>query len=116
MILLYFLFLVSVFEEIIFRGFINSRMQGLLKNKYITIIIVSLLFSLIHWPFNSMWFQGSPLEYFRVHLPYHLILSLLHFIFQNLYNKYQNLAAPILVHFVYDYIQWFFIKEVNLLV
>jgi hypothetical protein len=106
---LYFLFSVSIFEEIIYRGFINSRMQGLIKNRYVTIIVVSMLFSLLHLPFNSMFFIGDLASYFKQYLGYHIILCFLHVVFQYLYDKYHSLVGPCLTHFIYDFTIFLFI-------
>lgn len=105
----YFLFLVAFFEEVLFRGFINSRLLGLTKNKYLNLILVSVLFSLMHWPFRAFGFSGTVRDYFLDNYSYHSILAILHFIFQYLYERYRNIAAPLILHFIYDYIQWLFL-------
>jgi membrane protease YdiL (CAAX protease family) len=106
---LYFVFFVALFEEFVFRGFINSRLRGLVKNKYLAMIVASVLFSLLHMPFNSMYFAGSFGHYLKMQGAYHLILCFLHLFFTYLFNRYQNLAASTVFHFVYNFIQWLFL-------
>ncbi|MCI8778531.1 MAG: CPBP family intramembrane metalloprotease [Bacilli bacterium] len=45
---LYYLFYISLLEETLFRGFIQSYLFGLKCNKYIIFIIGTLLFSLTY--------------------------------------------------------------------
>ncbi|WP_294169371.1 CPBP family intramembrane glutamic endopeptidase [uncultured Clostridium sp.] len=40
-----------VLEEIIFRGFIQQRLKGLIKNRYINLIVVAIIFGSIYIPF-----------------------------------------------------------------
>lgn len=106
---LYFLIVVAFFEEVMFRGFINSRLSGLLKNQTLTLILTALIFSLMHMPFKSMFFAGSVLEYFATNGAYHLILCFVHLIFQHFYDQYQNILAPGIMHFTFDFFQWFLV-------
>nr|WP_306796795.1 CPBP family intramembrane glutamic endopeptidase [Clostridium sp. YIM B02551] len=39
---------VALVEEIIFRGYLQSRISCLIKNKFLSIFLVSLMFALIH--------------------------------------------------------------------
>lgn len=48
---LYMLINIALIEEIIFRGFIQQRLKGLIKNKYINLLVVSFAFGSIHIPF-----------------------------------------------------------------
>lgn len=106
---LYFLFVVSFFEEVMFRGFINSRLEGLVKNRTTTLILTAIFFSLMHMPFKSISFEGNIIQYFVVNGGYHLILCFVHIIFQHLYDQYRNILAPGIVHFSFDFFQWFLI-------
>lgn len=48
---LYMLIEIALVEEIIFRGFLQQRLKGLIKNKYINLLIVAFIFGSIHIPF-----------------------------------------------------------------
>lgn len=106
---LYFLIVVAFFEEVMFRGFINSRLCGLFKNPTLTLIITAIFFSLMHMPFKSMFFEGSERLYFFTNFAYHLILCFVHLIFQHFYNQYHNILAPGIMHFTFDFFQWFLV-------
>lgn len=42
---------IALVEEIIFRGFIQQRLKGLIKNKYVNLLVVAFVFGSIHIPF-----------------------------------------------------------------
>ena len=48
---LYMLIEIALVEEIIFRGFLQQRLQGLIKNKYVNLLVVAFVFGIIHIPF-----------------------------------------------------------------
>ncbi|MFA5380853.1 MAG: CPBP family intramembrane glutamic endopeptidase [Candidatus Izemoplasmatales bacterium] len=106
---LYFLIVVAFFEEVTFRGFINSRLKGLIKNQTITIILTALFFSLMHMPFKSMSFEGDVMQYFAINGTYHIILCFVHVIFQHFFDQHNNILAPGIMHFSFDFFQWFLI-------
>ena len=49
---LYYLFYISLIEEILFRGFIQNYLFGLKCNKYLVFLIGALMFSIMHLPFQ----------------------------------------------------------------
>lgn len=71
-------------QEIIFRGYMVTRLEQFSKNKYFLISISALLFSLIHWPLNS------------------LLITLGSFIFgvflANSFVRYRNLYTLMIIH------------------
>lgn len=48
---LYMMIDIALVEEIIFRGFIQQRLKGLIKNKYVNLLVVAFVFGSIHIPF-----------------------------------------------------------------
>jgi uncharacterized protein len=79
----------GVTEEIIFRGYILTRLSLLFKNQYIPVIISALLFSVMHYTWNS------PREFVFTFLG-GLIMAA-H------YKKYGNLKPLIIAHFLIDW-------------
>jgi len=51
MLAIYFL-LTAVCEELVFRGYIGTRISGFFKNKYITVALTGILFVLMHFPYR----------------------------------------------------------------
>lgn len=48
---------IAFVEEIIFRGYIQQRLRGIIKNKYINLFIVSFIFGIMHIPITII--QGN---------------------------------------------------------
>lgn len=81
----------GVTEEIIFRGYILTRLSLLFKNRYILpVIISSLLFSALHYGYKSL------REY--------IFAFLIGVVFSVYYQKYRNIKVLIVVHFLTDII------------
>ncbi len=85
-------FLVAVSEEAIFRGFIFSNLYNQ-SNKYFSLIISSLIFSLMH-AFNSSFNWIGMLN-----------ILLVGIFFCQLYLKRMNLSIPIGFHFSWNLLQ-----------
>jgi membrane protease YdiL (CAAX protease family) len=76
-------------EEIIFRGYLLPRLEILLKNKNLSVIISSLFFGLIHYGYGTSIQIIGPHSNraFGVH-----------------YQKYRNIKILIICHFLWDLI------------
>jgi membrane protease YdiL (CAAX protease family) len=80
----------GVTEEFIFRGYVLTRFSQLFKKPYIPVIVSSLLFSALHYKYNSL---------------RELIFAfLIGIIFSVYYLKYRNIKAIMLTHFLIDFI------------
>ena len=90
--ILLFCFFVSMFEELIFRGLIET-IAGIQNKKekdiFIAIIITSFLFGLSHFSYKNIALLISNIG--------------LGFVLGTLLVKFQSLWIPILFHFIYDY-------------
>lgn len=83
-------FTAGVTEELIFRGYVLTRLMKLFKEPIIPILISSTLFSALHYKYNSL---------------RELIFAfLIGVIFSIYYIKYRNIKALILTHFLIDFI------------
>ncbi len=107
---IYFLVFVAFMEEIIIRGYIGTRLYGYFRNKGLSIIIVGLMFSIEHIPFQLMFTQMNLLEYIIMNRHYLIVLTIFHFLLQWLYSKYNSIIAPTIFHFIWDFIKWFVIS------
>ena len=94
------LFLVSTFwivalpEEVLFRGTIQALLERGLSNRWIALLLASLLFGLSH--LNNK-IQGEAMD-----LRYLLLSSIAGLAYGWAYLKTGNLAAPTLTHFLVD--------------
>jgi membrane protease YdiL (CAAX protease family) len=81
-------FTAGVTEELIFRGYIQPRLELLFKNSWVAIIISSLLFGLLHYRYGT---------WFNVLGPFMMGL-----VFAFYYSRYRNIKLLILFHFLWD--------------
>ncbi|MDB5137517.1 MAG: family intrarane metalloprotease [Mucilaginibacter sp.] len=89
-----FIFFVSitagVTEELIFRGYLLTRLSTFFKEPHIPVIVSSAIFSGMHYKYHSL---GE-----------FIFTFLLGVVFSFYYLKYRNIHALILIHFFIDFI------------
>lgn len=49
---------IAFVEEVIFRGYIQQRLRGLIKNRYVNLFIAAFMFGIIHIPFTLIQFDN----------------------------------------------------------
>ena len=95
---IYFL-LVSVCEEFVFRGYIGTRLNGLIKNKYIALFITGILFVVMHFPYRmiaaNMSLSDFDIEWIINLFIFHLIMSFI-------YMKSNSIYGSIIPHWISD--------------
>jgi hypothetical protein len=80
----------GVTEELIFRGYIMTRLSLLFKNNYMPVILSALGFSALHYGYKSL---------------HELIFAfLIGIVFGIYYQKYRNIKVLIAAHFMIDFI------------
>jgi len=80
----------GVTEELIFRGYLLTRLSQWFKNEVAAVIVSSLLFAALHYKYGSL---------------RELIFTfLIGMVFSIYYIKYRNIKAIIVTHFLIDYI------------
>lgn len=95
---LYFFIVIALSEEILFRGYIQTRLYGLVKNDVFAVILGGLLFSLLHIPYQ-MQRRGLSLPVFLQQYYPMLITTFVAHIFLNIsFRKTNSLIVPVLVH------------------
>jgi membrane protease YdiL (CAAX protease family) len=107
--IIYFLIFIAFMEELVFRAFIGTRFFGFFKNKKLSIAIVGIMFSLEHIPFYMIISQVSLATYISSHFFILISIAIIHILLQWSYAKYNSIIAPTILHFIWDYIQWFII-------
>ncbi len=78
----------GIVEELVFRGYLLSRLALLFKNDYIAIFISSALFGLIHYRFGTIHNIVGPF-FIGMVLAFH-------------YRKFRNIKMLIVFHFLWD--------------
>lgn len=80
----------GITEELIFRGYVLTRLSQLFKKPYMPVIISSLLFSALHYKYNSL---------------HELIGTFFIGVFFSMYYiRYRNIKALMITHFMIDII------------
>ncbi len=102
---LYYLFYISLLEEILFRGFIQNYLFGLKCNKYLVFLIGALMFSLIHLPFQMYVNNNVSLTYIIEALPQLIFTFIFHLIMCFITYKRKDITIPTSLHYAIDYLQ-----------
>lgn len=97
--IIYFL-LVSFCEEITFRGYIGTRIYGLIKTKFLAIILVGLLFTIMHFPYRMMAYGMTLKDLTIDNFVWILDLIITHIIFNFIYTKTNSIYGSIIPHWI----------------
>jgi len=97
----------SFTEELVYRGFLGTRLYGAMKNKVASIILVGFFFTIMHLVggiplhiagFSQYVVRNENLIFLFVYY------TILHAVFHWLYAKFNNIAAPIVYHTLFNFI------------
>lgn len=95
------IFIICAFEEeIIFRGYIQTRLSGLIRMPIIAEILNAVLFLLIHYPVK--WVALGMVSFSVISGIYVVLLLLLHFFCDMVYKKTNCLWGAIVLHIIYN--------------
>lgn len=105
----YYLLEIALVEEIACRGFIQTRIQGLIKQKWLSILVVGFWFSAMHIPFQMLK-ANMPFAQFVARDAVHLATTfVLHIYFVYIYTRHNNITAAVVTHTLTDFIPDIFI-------
>ena len=96
--MVYFL-LVAICEEFVFRGFIGTRLNGLIKNKYIVVLITGLLFVIMHFPYRM---TAANMSLSDFDIGWLINLFIFHLIMSFIYMKTNSIFGSIIPHWISD--------------
>lgn len=100
MYILYF-FTVGLVEEIMFRGYIETRLHGYTKRIYIDVFLTGIMFLLMHFPFRMVAYHMSLWDLIT-NVGYLLDLFITHLILSFIRIKSDSLYGAILPHWISD--------------
>ncbi|WP_374043747.1 CPBP family intramembrane glutamic endopeptidase [uncultured Paenibacillus sp.] len=101
--LIYYIVIIGFAEEIIFRGYLQTRISALISNNYFAIFTGSFMFAILHIPFQMVRSEMSLYEYIT-HDWFDLLLKgLMHLIFVFIYSRTKNIIAPSIAHGLLDF-------------
>lgn len=101
---LYYLALIALPEELIFRGYIQTRIMGLIPSKSAAILTTGLLFALTHVPFQMAVLNLNYAGYLDKMYIQLLIIFFMHLYFTYIYTRTNNIAGVTLCHALLDFI------------
>lgn len=93
----YYFIIISLTEEVIFRGYIQTRLYGLIKNDNQAVLLTGFLFYTFHLPFQM------PVNGMQMNLINMAVMVFLHFVINSVYRKYNSLAGATVFHGLLDW-------------
>lgn len=107
--LVYFMAVIAIPEEIIFRGYILSRMEQSSERKYAGVVISGIMFMLIHLPYQAV-MNGGLLPLILNGYGVTLIMTFVwHIVFCILLKKTGAIYGAILFHAVMNWSNYLFV-------
>ena len=86
--LIFTVFTGAIIEELIFRGFIQTRLEQIFKSSFAGIFISALLFAILHLTYGT-----------AMNLIHPFLMGI---VFALFYRKYKNIKVLIICHFIWD--------------
>jgi membrane protease YdiL (CAAX protease family) len=94
----YFFIIIGFVEELVFRGFIQTRLHGLIQNEIAVTVVTGILFSLMHIPFQMALYNMKTFQYISNNTGTLLLLFFWHIVFAFLYKKFNSIVTGTLFH------------------
>jgi len=96
----YHLIVISVSEELVYRGYVQTRMHSVIKNSALSVLIVGVMFAIVHLPIHL--FNGGELSTFFT-MRNLIFFIMFHVVLNFLYKRYNSLVAPVIIHTLYNF-------------
>lgn len=100
--LIIYFFLVALCEEVVFRGYIGTRINSLVKNRYLSILLTGILFVLMHFPYRMIAYKMSLYDLFINNGGWLLNLLFFHVVMNFIYSRTNSLYGSIIPHWLSD--------------
>ena len=94
-------FTVGLCEEVIFRGYILTRLYGMVRNVFIDILLAGVFFVLMHFPFRMIAYNMSFFE-LAANVPYMTDLFVTSLVLSFIRVKSDSLYGAIIPHWISD--------------
>ncbi len=93
-------FLVSLSEEMAFRGYMNTRISGIIKKQWVATIVVGLLFTIMHFPYRMIAYGMSFSELTIDNMFWLIDLFITHIVLSFIYLKTKSLYGAVIPHWI----------------
>ena len=100
--LIYYIVIIGFAEEVIFRGYFQQRISVLISNKYLSILICSLMFAILHIPYQIVRTEMSLYEFIANEWFGLLLKGIMHIIFVYIYSLTKNIITSSIAHGLLD--------------
>ena len=105
----YYLIVIAFMEELVFRGYIQSRMFGLIKNNALSTAVTGVMFVLMHFPYQLGARDMDLITFISDNVFWFGLLFLYHLLFTWLFRKHNLIIAPVIVHTMMNWGSYLFI-------
>jgi hypothetical protein len=99
----YYLVIIALTEEIVFRGYIQTRIFGLLRSNITATLLAAVMFTLSHIPYQMAAAGMNLSAFLQTNGVWFIFLLIWHLVFTYLYRKYNSILAPTLFHALMDW-------------
>jgi membrane protease YdiL (CAAX protease family) len=100
----YMLVIIAFVEELVFRGYIQTRLYGVIKSDIAAVTIGGFLFMGMHIPFQMFnRSDGNLIEFFEANYLWLLTTFVVHLLFNFLYRRYNSMISPTVCHFLVNF-------------
>lgn len=108
--LFYYFVIIALIEEIIFRGYIQTRLFGMIKNETAAVLLAAVLFALYHLPFQ---FTNNGIALLSNIAFYTSFIYNItgHIVFYLIYRKYNSIWGAVVFHALGDWAGSMFIMD-----
>lgn len=109
--IIYEVFFVALFEEIVIRAYTGTRLRALFKNKPLSVFITGFLWALLHIPAYAASARLGVLEYVTKGLWPFGTYMVLHIVLNTVYAKYNNIIGGTLLHATINILPWLYSSQ-----
>lgn len=102
MLLVYYLS-VAVCEEFVFRGYIGTRIYGLIKKRWLAVFVVGILFIVMHFPYRMIAYGMTLNDLTIKNFNWIIDLFITHLVFNFIYLKTNSLYGAIIPHWMSNF-------------
>lgn len=100
--LVYYL-LIAVCEEFVFRGYIQTRIYGLIKKTWLALLVGGILFIIMHFPYRMIAYQMTLNDLIIKNFNWILDLFITHLVFNFIYLKTNSIYGAIIPHWMSNF-------------
>ncbi len=92
----YYFIIIALLEEVLVRGYIQTRIYGLIKNDNLAVMVTGIMFYTMHLPFQV------PVNGMQISLINMAVMIAMHYMMNYIYRRYNSLVGPTVFHGLVD--------------